>query len=138
MSDDCSPDNSEEEIRPLMNNYPDIPIRYIRQRENLGYDRNLRFCVSEARGLYTIMLGNDDAIQETDTLNKLEDTLRSLNFPAVCVTSYTDYESGELIKRAQSTKVVGNNVASAVKYFRTFSFFSGLVFRTEQAQKYID
>ena len=136
ISDDCSPDDSEICIPTYLKKFPDAPVKYIRQEKNLGYDRNLRFCINQARGEYILMLGNDDALQEVDTLHKLEEIIRDLNYPDVCVTSYTDYESHDLIKRAQSTRVIGNAVADAVKYFRTFSFFSGLVFKAEEAQKY--
>jgi len=136
VSDDASPDDSEEYIPRLLNQNQQVPSIYVRQDINLGYDRNLRYCINKASGEYVLLLGNDDALQEEDTLHKLELLVRSLNCPDVCVTSYTDYDSGVLIKRAQRTEVIGNTVDSAVKYFRTFSFFSGLVFRTDEAKKH--
>lgn len=59
VSDNASPDNTEEVIRE-MEKY--IPIKYIKNKENIGSDMNFLQCLREASGRYTVLLGDDDLI----------------------------------------------------------------------------
>jgi glycosyltransferase involved in cell wall biosynthesis len=130
LSDDHSPDDSAEVIPPQLEAWGGA-FRYIRQPSNLGYDRNVRFCLNEARGLYVLLLGNDDALATPTTLSELKRALEETSFPDLCVTNYKDWHTGQVTQRAFSTQVLGQGPKAAAHYFRSFSFTSGLVFKRD-------
>ncbi len=109
------------------------PFRYFAQAKNLGYDGNVRFCLSAAKGTYVMMLGNDDALATPTTLSEIDARLRALSCPEVAFTNYEDWKSGAPTRRAVRTGIVGAGPSAAIRFFRTFSFVSGLIFRQEAA-----
>jgi glycosyltransferase involved in cell wall biosynthesis len=135
VSDDCSPDDSNEVI-PGALQAAKVPFRYFAQRQNLGYDGNVRFCLGNALGKYVFMLGNDDALASPDVLTKLKEALIALEFPEVAVTNYKDWETGAVTRRAFGTSILGQGPAGAAHYFRSFSFTSGLIFSREAAARH--
>ena len=135
ISDDNSKDDTNEVI-PSVLKASGRQFSYYAQPVNLGYDGNVRFCLREARGRYVLMLGNDDALVDNDTLQKVADMLRSLDMPEVAITNYEDWESGVVTRRAYSTCVLGSGLSTATHFFRSFSFTSGLIFSREQAAKH--
>jgi glycosyltransferase involved in cell wall biosynthesis len=127
ISDDCSPDDSNETIPPILA-ASGIPFRYYAQSSNLGYDGNVRFCLRNAKGRYVLMLGNDDALASPDVLMRLKVMLTELSFPEVCVTNFKDWHTGAITRRVYGTSILGSGPAAATHYFRSFSFTSGLIF----------
>lgn len=63
LIEDASPEREaiREAIAPYLAANPDR-IRYLENPETLGYDRNFRRLVREARGRYVFILGNDDRV----------------------------------------------------------------------------
>ena len=132
VSDDCSADDSNAVIPELMT-ASGRTFRYFAQKENLGYDRNVRYCLRAARGRYVFMLGNDDALASDDVLMRVKELLESLNMPEVCVTNFQDWESGKVTRRVYGSGILGTGPAAAVHYFRSLSFTTGLIFDREAA-----
>ncbi|MEM8898718.1 MAG: glycosyltransferase family A protein [Bacteroidota bacterium] len=62
ISDNCSPDNTEEVCRALAEKYPQI--RYVRQENNLGAIPNFNYVLHHAKGKYFMWLSDDDWLQE--------------------------------------------------------------------------
>ena len=58
ISDNCSPDNTETVVK----GFSDPRIRYFRQTENIGANNNFNFCIEQARGIYFLLLQDDDMI----------------------------------------------------------------------------
>jgi glycosyltransferase involved in cell wall biosynthesis len=135
VSDDCSKDDSNA-VLPGVLEASGVPFRYYAQPKNLGYDGNVRFLLNVSRARYVIMLGNDDALASPDTLQELETALRGLGLPAVAFTNSTEYQTGELLRRAFHTSVIGSGPDAAVSVFRSFTFVSGLIFDCESAQRF--
>jgi glycosyltransferase involved in cell wall biosynthesis len=135
VSDDNSGDDSNEVI-PAVLSASGRPFRYYAQRENLGYDKNVRFCLANARGEYAMLLGNDDAITEANTLEKIANELNRLGKPAVVITNYEDWESHQLTRRTYGTHIFGRGPETALHYFRSFSFVSGLIYKTSELRKH--
>ena len=135
VSDDMSPDDSKQVI-PSVLGRSGVPFRYYAQPANLGYDGNLRFTLAAAGGRYVFLLGNDDAITRSSTLGDLAACLHQLNLPAVAITNYADWQTDLVTKRAQVTRLLGSGPGTAVQFFRSFSFFSGLVFDREAAHRH--
>lgn len=133
VSDDCSPDDSNEVI-PGTLQASGRPFRYYTHPENLGYDGNVRFCLSAAYGRYVFLLGNDDALGDTQTLANVASLLETLQYPEVAFTNFGDYSTGLVVRRAQRTQVLGSGPETAVRFFRSFSFVSGLIFERDVAQ----
>ena len=135
VSDDCSPDDSQQVIPEILHQ-SGRPFRYYAQPENLGYDANVRFCLSAAQGEYVLLLGNDDALTGSDSLQRIATALQELGRPAVAFTNYADYASGTVTRRAQGTRLLGSGPDTAMRFFRSFSFVSGLVFARDAALRH--
>jgi len=135
VSDDCSPDDSNKVIPGILHN-SGLPFRYYAQPANLGYDRNVRFCLAAAQGKYVLLLGNDDALAGPDSLQRTADALGQLDMPAVAVTNFADYATGVTTQRAHGTRLLGSGPETAMRFFRLFSFVSGLVFARDAAQQH--
>jgi glycosyltransferase involved in cell wall biosynthesis len=127
ISDDCSPDDSNSVIPPLLKD-SGRSFRYYAQSANLGYDGNVRFCLSAARGRYVFLLGNDDALAGPDVLERVANMLKDLDFPEVAFTSFGVWNSEQVVPRALSTRILGHGPAVALTHFRSFSFVSGLIY----------
>ena len=133
ISDDASPDDASETI-PLVLRDSGISFRYFRQSTNLGYDRNLRFCLDNAAGEYVLILGNDDALVGPQTVDEIVQALDHVDC-AVAFTNFVDYfDETAITKRALETGVLGSGPDVAVRFFRSFSFVAGLIFRQDVAE----
>jgi glycosyltransferase involved in cell wall biosynthesis len=74
ISDDCSPDNTWE----IICEFTDLRIRAYRNERNIGEYPNRKFCISEAKGIYSIFVDGDDLIYP----NAIEEMVRSMEqFP---------------------------------------------------------
>lgn len=58
VSDNCSTDGTEELVRSRS----DARVRYIKQERNIGANNNFNMCLSHARGVYFLLLHDDDRI----------------------------------------------------------------------------
>ena len=58
VGDDNSSDDTEEVVR----GFEDPRIRYFRNRDNVGYGRNLRLCSARARYELLFLMGHDDIL----------------------------------------------------------------------------
>jgi glycosyltransferase involved in cell wall biosynthesis len=131
ITDDASTDNTEEEITKLIKTYK-YPIVYYRHVVNVGYDANLRKSMELATGHYCVILGNDDTLQTPTGVDELATFLMDNNTPEIGFCNYAeDQEVPQPIVRASATKIVGEGVAVALQYYRSFSFVGGLVFRKD-------
>jgi hypothetical protein len=135
VSDDQSPDDSNQLI-PTLLQASGRPYRYYAQAKNLGYDGNVRFCISAAEGQYVLLLGNDDALTNDSTLASIDRALRELGLPDVAFTNYEDWQTGAVVRRAVRTQCLGSGPRVALRLFRTFSFVSGLLFKQSVAARH--
>lgn len=133
ISDDGSPDDSNEVIPPLLQ-ASGRAFRYYAQPTNLGYDGNVRFCLSAAQGRYVFLLGNDDVLATPTTLQEISTALKQLEYPEVAFTNFEDWSVPDSVnRRALSTQILGSGTDAAIQFFRTFSFVSGLIYDREAA-----
>lgn len=58
--DDCSTDNSVDVINNIIHHNPDIPIRLIKNSENLGIMSTKNTIIQNARGQYLMLCDSDD------------------------------------------------------------------------------
>ncbi len=132
VSDDSSPDDSRQVIPDLLTR-SGRSFRYYAQPQNLGYDGNVRYCLASALGRYVLLLGNDDALASPSVVSDVARALHELEMPAVAFTNFADWRSGATTRRAQATRGLGRGPETALGYFRSFSFVSGILFDRAQA-----
>lgn len=136
ISDDASTDNTEEEINKLKATYK-FPLVYERFHKNQGYDRNLRKSMELATGDYCFILGNDDSLNGVDAISKLVYFLQARQLPDVGFCNSADYINRQDIQmRAQLSDVIGNGIDVAMKYYSSFSFVAGLIFKKQAFEHY--
>jgi Glycosyl transferase family 2 len=80
ISDNASTDTTDELVR----GYADARIRYVRHPSNIGANNNFNFCVDDARGVYVLILHDDDLIDA--------------DFIEVCMSSTDDDTSYGVIR----------------------------------------
>lgn len=64
ISDNASPDNTETEVKRIIEDNPQINIRYSKHKENLGPDKNFINVMKMASGEYSILWGDDDFLKD--------------------------------------------------------------------------
>jgi len=129
VSDDASTDDTADEIAQLQKSYP-FPLTYFKFEKNEGYDRNLRKSLELATGDYCFILGNDDALCDSGVITRLANFLTDSNFPDVGFCNSADFIKKDDIQiRAQQTGIIGSGEKVALKFYSSFSFVAGLIFK---------
>ncbi len=140
ISDDCSTDDSQYMIPKYIaeqENKCSVRFRYIRQEQNIGYDRNLRASMGAAEGDYLFILSNDDALPRNDTISNLVTILKQLSFPDVAFANLHPYgRESEVARRAQKTALIGSGPYVALKTFRSFCGVCGLIMKRSAFRKH--
>ncbi|HEY9700977.1 MAG TPA: glycosyltransferase family A protein, partial [Allocoleopsis sp.] len=70
ISDDQSTDGKEQDLINYLKN-SGLSFVYKKQEKNKRYDGNLRGSIALAQGKYCILMGNDDALKSSTTLQDL-------------------------------------------------------------------
>lgn len=129
ISDDASTDDTAKQISSLQKKYP-FPLHYFRFEENQGYDRNLRNSLEIATGEYCFVLGNDDTLSDENALNRLVNFLIQNNKPDVGFCNSADYlDNTDVQVRAKRTEIIGSGPKVGLKYYSSFSFVAGLIYK---------
>ena len=133
ISDNASSDGTEAMVRELV--AAGAPIRYHRQLENIGSDRNFVECFERARGTFFWLCGDDDVICP-GALGKLLPHLQPDQTDLVYVASYgftRDYAAERVedpMGRRFQTFRDAREFARVVNIM--FTFISGLVVNRER------
>jgi glycosyltransferase involved in cell wall biosynthesis len=135
VSDDCSPDDSNEVIPELLKE-SGRRFSYYTRTANLGYDGNVRFCLRAARGRYVFLLGNDDALAGPNILESVAGRLVELGLPEVAFTNFEDWKTGQVVRKALASSILGSGPATAIRHFRSFSFVSGSIYDQSAAAQH--
>ena len=85
VSDNCSTDNTPHVVEAHTS--PELPLRYVRNAENIGSDENTAQCFNLARGKYVLILGDDDLLFD-GTLASLCSHLQANEYGVVCLRPY--------------------------------------------------
>ncbi len=85
ISDNASTDDTEDVVAHWLNE--GVPLRYVRNLENIGSDANIAQCFNLARGKYVLILGDDDLFVD-GALKSLLDLLSDKEPGVVCMRSY--------------------------------------------------
>lgn len=134
VSDNCSEDDTEKYMMHMVNKFPEI--RYYRNAENLGPDRNFLNCFEKAKGEYVLLLGDDDLLLENG-LDSLLDALKikpvfvHLNTSGIKMNADGKKVAGEPRCKDIGTKIYTNRNDLLKKMNIYITFLSSLVFKTE-------
>jgi glycosyltransferase involved in cell wall biosynthesis len=123
ISNDCSPDNTDEVVRKIIQNHPDANlIKYTKHNENKGMMPNFIWALQQAQGKYIALCEGDDYWIDPLKLQKQVDFLEA-NEDYVLIHSdiFLKNSSGEYINSARNTisKIIRrakNNDSNVVKY----------------------
>lgn len=134
-------DNSPERdlITQIVNMYRDkLPIKYILNKTNQGYDRNLRVLISESSGKYLLFMGNDDLLGNNALISAHKELL---TFPSVtcAIRAYSVFSSDIKSPNHDVHYFKKTRIFSGREKFRVgvrrFGILSGLIFSSEIAKK---
>lgn len=141
--DDCS--QEREKIREICNSMTSLflanksRLRLIENDFNLGYDANLRKCLSLAAGKYAILLGNDDLLLP----GAIEEVNKYLSRNNVLVASRTFIRfKNDVSKPLGISKIfeedciIGISKYSSKYLFRSGAFIGGLIFNVNFCKDY--
>lgn len=135
VSDNASTDDTFLIVQELKKN---SNISYYRNEENLGFDGNFLNCLSNAKGEYIWLLGDDDIVLE----NAVESVLEALELKPVCLHLNTcmiideDKEvfgEGRFDENGVLCYRDGNEFIKDIGIYVTF--LSSLVFRNDLVKK---
>lgn len=133
ISDDCSTDGREQEIIDYLGNSTLWHV-YRPTERNLRYDGNLRASIGLAQGRYCILMGNDDCLQNVDTLKQLHAAITEASHPGVIIGNFEDWTTGEITRRIRKDDLLPGTSRTAVMNYRNLAFVSGLTVDREAAQ----
>ena len=85
VSDNSSPDGTKAAVETAID--AGLPIRYVRNSENIGSDANIAQCFNLASGHYVLILGDDDLFMDHTLLPFLEQ-LECKKYGVVCLRPY--------------------------------------------------
>lgn len=124
VSDNHSEDSTSDVVRKYIDQ--GSPVRYIKNNENIGGDRNFIQCFQQAKGKYVLLLGDDDVLLD-GALNKIISVLKSGEYGVVFLKPYGfsenfNRERPKQTKRQGQTKVCKNvnDFIGKVNYWVTF------------------
>ena len=96
IAEDCSPERDQitDIVMQFESEFPGI-IRYELNKENLGYDANIRRLIELSKGDYCLFLGNDDLLAP-NALQALSEILQRFSNCGVIVRTYATFEESPL------------------------------------------
>lgn len=85
VSDNDSEDKTQLIVQKIIQQ--GHPIRYVRNKKNIGSDKNIAQCFNLASGNYVLILGDDDFLLE-GTLRKIHPYLYKKEQGVICIKAY--------------------------------------------------
>lgn len=99
ICEDHSPERARiAEIVSQYASHSTVPITYIENQRNLGYDGNIRELVRRAQGHYCVFMGNDD-LMCPGALDALRDVVQRHPDCGVVVRTYATFDQNPLIQK---------------------------------------
>lgn len=112
-------------------------IRYVENEVNLGYDRNLRECINQAKGTWIMYMGDDDVFVPEAMNGYIEFIEEHNELGYVLRSSQALHADGSIenFKYYEDTKFFEPGFDAYVQLFRKSVFISGFCFKREYALK---
>ncbi len=135
VSNNCSPDHTDTVVEKYRAR--GYALTYIKNRENVGPDRNFVQCYRRAKGTYVLLLGDDDVLLD-GALDTLVPILRNDSYGIVFLNSYGF--TGDSFQERPSVSPTGyvvydDTLAFVKKVAHFFTFMSGVIFNRTLVQE---
>jgi abequosyltransferase len=138
ICEDYSPQREQirDIVRAYQSRFPGSMV-YVENKENLGYDRNLRALLENATGEFVVFMGNDDLLSE-GALRHIANTISNYDNVGMYLRSYAAFEEHPQ-KIVQTYKYFERELYfppgrdSIITLFRRSVVISGLTFHRESA-----
>lgn len=85
VSDNCSSDNTGLVVKEI--SCEDMPIVYIKNKENFGWARNFSQAFDLSKGKYILMMGDDDLLV-SGALKVLYERINTQEYGVICIRPY--------------------------------------------------
>jgi len=134
ISDDASNDGRHEELQAHLA-ASGLKYSYVRQKNGLRYDANIRASIELAQGRYCLLHGNDDCLKGEDALEKLQREIVRHDYPAVVIPNFEDWQSGIVTRRIRRSGLEGSGPEVAVAHYRNVAFVTGVLLDVGKAHE---
>ncbi len=140
VCEDMSPRRTEISAKVMeYANHSDYDVKYYENKENLGYDKNLRELIQKASGEYIIFMGDDDWFVP-EALDKFIGFLkghRELGYILKTHILIHDDGTQELFKYFPESIFFEKGEDAYLSLFRKSVFISGFTFKREYSLNYL-
>lgn len=136
ICDNASDDGTMEYCTDLVADYQ--CVRYVRNRDNLGFDGNVVTCLKQAHGRF-VSLFSDDDIALPGTFMRILTELEQVN-PTVLYLNHYTFQSDDLRRRDRSKLPSHDKLYDDGREFFLFvglGFLSALTVKTSVARRYL-
>lgn len=131
ISDNASPDETPSVMRDFLAR--GLPVRYIRNCQNIGADANFLQCFEQARGKYVWLFSDDDVIIP-GALKKVLNYCESAEYDLIWVSSYSFGESHQPRHAGNGNNAI--EISDAETYAKHlhifFTFISGNIINKDR------
>ena len=134
VSDNASSDGTEAMVRELIAD--GAPVRYEKQMENVGSDRNFLSCFANARGKYFWLCGDDDIICPGSVAKVMRHLEGPMPVDMIYATSYQYRKDFAAERKEDPLGREFQSFTSAVRFARVvnvmFTYISGVIVNRER------
>ncbi len=143
ISNNCSPDDTNEMIKDFIENNPTLNINYFLQQENIGLEKNALAVLKQGKGEYVMYLGDDDYIDISYLKGVIQEIKNHKEVHCIIPSIVAVNLAGKQIKGGRDLKKSSTSYNAGFKNCLENSWrghqLSGLVLKRENLyQTYID
>lgn len=138
ICDNCSDDNTDTIINGYIKKYPDLNIRYYKNKYNIGAPGNIGAVLNQAKGEYVWLLGDDQHVK--GSLISVYEALKQK--PDVLMVQAKYFKDGIMSRNTESQARKDLTIfnGNPKQFFQQvdddiFYFISSLIFKKEFVQK---
>lgn len=140
ICEDVSPQREQiiVEFNKFISNGNIKNLRLVLNDENLGYDRNLRNCIAQAKGKFCMIMGNDDLLN-AGALDTVVSVLKSNPDIVLATRAYAWFKDDpeklcDTVRHLPESKLFEPGLDAIRFFFRRVGVISGFVVNTEKAK----
>lgn len=101
ISNDCSPDNTDEIVNKTIKNAPqNIKVKYFRHQENIGMNRNHQWALQQTKGKYVAICDGDDYWINENKLQTQVDYLEQNPDYTICCHNFKILDKNTLLEES--------------------------------------
>lgn len=120
VSNNNSIDNTEEIVYKYINQ--GAIIRYIKNENNIGPDRNIAQCFTEAKGKYVWVFGDDDILLEGSIIRILSEINNNEEYGIIHVNSY-GFSTDHLKEKPKKNESYSSIICNTSEFVKRKHFF---------------